>query len=96
MDHLTEVLAQDRNDEEIVGYALETLANICSSELFDEEDDESLSDGGKTAEQKAISSSAQNVGEQFTEIFLKVWIFQFKIYFIGSANFPLFMFFCYT
>ena len=76
MDHLTEVLAQDRNDEEIVGYALETLANICSSELFDEEDDdESLGDGGKTAEQKAISSSVQNVGEQFTEIFLKVCTF---------------------
>ena len=70
LDHMTGVLAQDRQDEEIVGYALDTLANVCSPDTFDEEDEE-----GKIVHEKA------NVGEQFTEIFLKVrqkakWIFQ--------------------
>ena len=37
---MTSVLAHDRQDEEIVGYALDTLANVCSPDTFDEEDDE--------------------------------------------------------
>ena len=76
LDHMTGVLAQDRQDEEIVGYALDTLANVCSPDTFDEEDEE-----GKIVHEKA------NVGEQFTEIFLKVrqkakWIFQ-----VGGTTF---------
>ena len=89
LDHMTGVLAQDRQDEEIVGYALDTLANVCSPDTFDEEDEE-----GKIVHEKA------NVGEQFTEIFLKVrqwqtnwkakWIFQVggTTYFLFSSMSP--------
>ena len=38
LDSMTEILqGEDRNDEEIVGYALDTLANICSPDEFEEE-----------------------------------------------------------
>ena len=38
LDHMTEILkSEDRNDEEIVGYALDTLANICCPDEFEEE-----------------------------------------------------------
>jgi hypothetical protein len=38
LDCMTGILkSDDRNDEEIVGYSLDTLANICSPDEFDEE-----------------------------------------------------------
>ena len=38
LDCMTGILkSEDRNDEEIVGYALDTLANICSPDEFEEE-----------------------------------------------------------
>ena len=38
LDCMVEILqGDDRNDEEIVGYALDTLANICCPDEFDEE-----------------------------------------------------------
>ena len=38
LDCMIEILqSEDRNDEEIVGYSLDTLANICSPDEFDEE-----------------------------------------------------------
>ena len=38
LDSMTDILqGEDRNDEEIVGYALDTLANICSPDEFEEE-----------------------------------------------------------
>ena len=38
LDCMIEILqSDDRNDEEIVGYALDTLANICCPDEFDEE-----------------------------------------------------------
>ena len=38
LDCMIEILkGEDRNDEEIVGYALDTLANICCPDEFDEE-----------------------------------------------------------
>ncbi|GLH03306.1 General vesicular transport factor p115 [Gryllus bimaculatus] len=56
MTALRQVLEADRADAEIVGYALDTLCNITSPETFEEEE---RPDGGG------------NVGEQFTEMFLK-------------------------
>ena len=39
LECMIEVLqSEDRNDEEIVGYALDTLANICSPDQFEEEE----------------------------------------------------------
>jgi hypothetical protein len=55
---LTQVLENDRNDCEIVGYCLDTLCNITSREQFEEEMDNEL-----------VSS---NIGEQFTEMFIKI------------------------
>jgi hypothetical protein len=37
MDTLRQVLESDRNDGEIVGYALDTLCNITSPDVFEEE-----------------------------------------------------------
>ncbi len=59
LDLMLEVLEADRQDEEIVGYALDCLCNVCSPDEFEEE---------VRAGEDASSSS---VGEQFTEIFLK-------------------------
>ncbi|KAL1115755.1 hypothetical protein AAG570_006045 [Ranatra chinensis] len=60
MDAIRTVLAGDRPDSEIVGYALDTLANICSPQVFTEEERPELG-----------HECLLHVGEQFTEIFLK-------------------------
>lgn len=57
MPPLVQVLQNDAQDAEIISYALDTLCNIVSSEEFDEE-----------ADNPAVSV---NVGEQFTEMFIK-------------------------
>lgn len=57
MHCLTQVLENDRNDCEIVGYVLDTLCNITSREQFEEEADNEL-----------VSS---NIGDQFSEILIK-------------------------
>ncbi|XP_050512744.1 general vesicular transport factor p115 [Diabrotica virgifera virgifera] len=57
LDILRQVLELDRSDCEIVGYCLDTLCNITSKETFEEEN-ENL-------------NRQINVGEQFTEMFLK-------------------------
>lgn len=54
---LSQILENDRNDCEIVGYCLDTLCNVTSREHFEEEADNEL-----------VSS---NIGEQFTEMFIK-------------------------
>lgn len=54
---LVQVLQNDAQDCEIISYALDTLCNIISKEEFDEE-----------ADNPAVSV---NVGEQFTEMFIK-------------------------
>lgn len=54
---LIQILEMDRSDNEIIGYALETLGNIMSQEQFDEEMDN--------------PTVSANVGEQFTEMFIK-------------------------
>lgn len=57
MDALKQVLETDRADCEIIGLALDTLCNLTSLEVFDEEIDK--------------YGSKHNIGQQFTEIFSK-------------------------
>lgn len=58
MDALRQVLELDRTDCEIIGYCLDTLCNITSAENFEEE-------------QESHPQLSVNVGEQFTEMFIK-------------------------
>lgn len=60
MDALCQVLEMDRADSEIVSYALDTLCNVMSSEVFEEEEHPDV-----------YQSSRTSLGEQFTEIFMK-------------------------
>lgn len=57
MDALQQILEIDRSDCEIIGYCLDTLCNITSKEKFKEEADERVNN--------------MNLGEQFTEMFVK-------------------------
>ncbi|XP_025090466.1 general vesicular transport factor p115-like [Pomacea canaliculata] len=57
MDVLTKVLETDRSDVEITGYALDTLFNVMSNEPSEEDE--------------MTSKSSVDLGEQFTEIFIK-------------------------
>ncbi|EDX17356.1 GD16864 [Drosophila simulans] len=57
MPPLVQVLQNDGQDAEIISYALDTLCNVVTSEEFDEE-----------ADNPTVSV---NVGEQFTEMFIK-------------------------
>lgn len=57
MPCLLQILEMDRTDNQIISYALEALCNIITQEQFDEEIDN-----------PAVSA---NVGEQFTEMFIK-------------------------
>ncbi|XP_061444836.1 general vesicular transport factor p115 isoform X2 [Rhineura floridana] len=59
MPHLIHVLQTDRSDSEIIGYALDTLYNIMSNDLEEEEQEENS--------QKQV----EDLGSQFTEIFIK-------------------------
>ncbi|KAL1494395.1 hypothetical protein ABEB36_010000 [Hypothenemus hampei] len=58
MDVLRQVLELDRADLEIVAYCLDTLCNVTSKEIFEEERENEL-------------NTNINVGEQFSEMFLK-------------------------
>jgi hypothetical protein len=58
MDVLRQVLELDRSDCEIIGYCLDTLCNITSKEIFEEENESNI-------------NMKVNVGEQFTEMFIK-------------------------
>ncbi|XP_076627108.1 general vesicular transport factor p115 isoform X1 [Colletes latitarsis] len=57
MDALKQILEVDRTDCEIIGLALDTLCNITNPKTFDEEVDK--------------LGPVNQVGEQFTEIFIK-------------------------
>lgn len=57
MAALVQVLETDRADCEILGYALDTLCNITAPEQFEEEMDNPM--------------VTVNIGEQFTEMFIK-------------------------
>uniref|UniRef100_A0A8C5SEE3 General vesicular transport factor p115 n=1 Tax=Laticauda laticaudata TaxID=8630 RepID=A0A8C5SEE3_LATLA len=59
MSHLIHVLQTDRSDSEIIGYALDTLCNIMSNDLEEEEQEENS------------QKQTEDFGSQFTEIFIK-------------------------
>ncbi|XP_070583044.1 general vesicular transport factor p115 isoform X1 [Erythrolamprus reginae] len=59
MSHLIRVLQTDRSDSEIIGYALDTLCNIMSNDLEEEEQEENS------------QKQTEDFGSQFTEIFIK-------------------------
>ncbi|KAJ8336009.1 hypothetical protein SKAU_G00393520 [Synaphobranchus kaupii] len=62
MGHLIHILQTDSSDSEIIGYALDTLYNVvCNDE--EEEPDES--------EEENSQKQADDVGAQFTDIFIK-------------------------
>ncbi|XP_007438222.1 general vesicular transport factor p115 isoform X1 [Python bivittatus] len=63
MSHLIHVLQTDRSDSEIIGYALDTLYNIMSNDLEEEEQDDS--------EEENSQKQTEDFGSQFTEIFIK-------------------------
>merc|ERR1712018_825530 len=69
LDDMVGILEKDRSDEEALGYALDTLANICSPEEFEEEVIETrpANNSPRSSTEKQFGS----IGEQFTEIFLK-------------------------
>lgn len=58
LDALRQVLELDRTDCEIIGYCLDTLCNVTSKEIFEEESENSI-------------NINMNLGEQFTEMFIK-------------------------
>ncbi|XP_067635577.1 general vesicular transport factor p115 [Eurosta solidaginis] len=58
MPALVQILKHDCQDSEIISYALDALCNIIDAEEFDEETDNPV--------------VSVNVGEQFTEMFIKV------------------------
>ncbi|XP_053219011.1 general vesicular transport factor p115 isoform X2 [Podarcis raffonei] len=59
MPHLIHVLQTDRSDSEIIGYALDTLYNIISNDLEEEEQEENS------------QKQTEDLGSQFTELFIK-------------------------
>ncbi|XP_053921152.1 general vesicular transport factor p115 isoform X3 [Cuculus canorus] len=59
MEHLIRVLQTDRSDSEIIGYALDTLYNVISNDLEEEEQEEN------------VPKQVDDLGSQFTEIFIK-------------------------
>ncbi|KAJ7412520.1 general vesicular transport factor p115 isoform X1 [Willisornis vidua] len=59
MEHLIHVLQTDRSDSEIIGYALDTLYNVISNDLEEEEQEENS------------AKQVDDLGSQFTEIFIK-------------------------
>ncbi|XP_062478002.1 general vesicular transport factor p115 isoform X5 [Pezoporus occidentalis] len=62
MEHLIHVLQTDRSDSEIIGYALDTLYNVISNDLEEEEQDDS---------EEENLTKVDDLGSQFTEIFIK-------------------------
>lgn len=61
LEAMTEVLFNDfGGDDELVGYALDTLCNICSPDEFEEE-----------VGNESAKDNNSGIGEQFTEILLK-------------------------
>ncbi|KAM9331432.1 general vesicular transport factor p115 [Gastrophryne carolinensis] len=61
MDHLLNVLQTDRSDSEIIGYALDTLYNIISNDA----------DEAAESEEDNQQAHADDLGVQFSEVFLK-------------------------
>ncbi|XP_060707486.1 general vesicular transport factor p115 isoform X2 [Hemiscyllium ocellatum] len=60
MEHLVNVLQTDRSDSEIIGYALDTLCNLISNEVEEEEPEENVQ-----------KTSSEDLAGQFAEIYIK-------------------------
>ncbi|XP_072112637.1 general vesicular transport factor p115 isoform X2 [Mobula birostris] len=60
MEHLINVLQMDRSDSEIIGYALDTLYNLISNDVEEEEPEENVQ-----------KSSSDDLAVHFTEVFIK-------------------------
>ncbi|XP_032875975.1 general vesicular transport factor p115 isoform X2 [Amblyraja radiata] len=64
MEHLINVLQMDRSDSEIIGYTLDTLYNLISNDVEEEEPDGS-------EEENVHKPSSEDLAVQYTEIFIK-------------------------
>ncbi|KAK1174877.1 general vesicular transport factor p115-like isoform X2 [Acipenser oxyrinchus oxyrinchus] len=74
MGHLIHILQTDSSDSEIIGYALDTLYNIISNDEEEEQDGGPSSSGkqsSKPAHDESGQKQADDLGSQFTEIFIK-------------------------
>ncbi|XP_058883984.1 general vesicular transport factor p115-like isoform X2 [Acipenser ruthenus] len=74
MSHLIHILQTDSSDSEIIGYALDTLYNIFSNDEEEEQDGGPSSSGkqsSKPAHDENGQKQADDLGCQFTEIFIK-------------------------
>ncbi|XP_059503227.1 general vesicular transport factor p115 isoform X2 [Stegostoma tigrinum] len=60
MEHLVNVLQTDRSDSEIIGYALDTLCNLISNEVEEEEPEENVQ-----------KTNSEDLAGQFAEIYIK-------------------------
>ncbi|XP_072351331.1 general vesicular transport factor p115 isoform X1 [Scyliorhinus torazame] len=60
MEHLVNVLQTDRSDSEIIGYALDTLCNLISNDVEEEE-----------PEENAQKTNSDDLAGQFAEIYIK-------------------------
>ncbi|XP_062903022.1 general vesicular transport factor p115 isoform X3 [Mobula hypostoma] len=65
MEHLINVLQMDRSDSEIIGYALDTLYNLISNDVEEEEPAEG------SEEENVQKSSSDDLAVHFTEVFIK-------------------------
>ncbi|XP_067850696.1 general vesicular transport factor p115 isoform X3 [Heptranchias perlo] len=65
MEHLVNVLQTDRSDSEIIGYALDTLYNLISNDVEEEEP------ANESEEENAQKQSTDDLAGQFTEIYIK-------------------------
>ncbi|XP_078060214.1 general vesicular transport factor p115 isoform X6 [Mustelus asterias] len=65
MEHLVNVLQTDRSDSEIIGYALDTLCNLISNEVEEEEP------ADESEEENAQKTNSDDLAGQFAEIFIK-------------------------
>ncbi|XP_060707485.1 general vesicular transport factor p115 isoform X1 [Hemiscyllium ocellatum] len=65
MEHLVNVLQTDRSDSEIIGYALDTLCNLISNEVEEEEP------ADESEEENVQKTSSEDLAGQFAEIYIK-------------------------
>ncbi|XP_041042498.1 general vesicular transport factor p115 isoform X4 [Carcharodon carcharias] len=65
MEHLVNVLQTDRSDSEIIGYALDTLCNLISNDVEEEEP------ADESEEENAQKTNSDDLAGQFAEIYIK-------------------------
>ncbi|XP_059503263.1 general vesicular transport factor p115 isoform X3 [Stegostoma tigrinum] len=65
MEHLVNVLQTDRSDSEIIGYALDTLCNLISNEVEEEEP------ADESEEENVQKTNSEDLAGQFAEIYIK-------------------------